>query len=269
MRGSGILIMGAGLALGVVLAITLTAPGEARPKQSPTQTPQRPVTQDFPEVGGQASEVKDRKSGISGPQEDVKGQGAEASTQTKPRPVAQEEIPAAPPADGQKIELADGLEVHWVRGGKEISAWRRGNRVWSRELAFSVADVVRGTSPNELRVGSVDALSHVLLDGLTGKVANMTGARQAGDADVAKLMAQVRTLHADGLARMRAGDGKGVLAACDKMGELANRLAEAKQQNEAFHIWAAAKKLRRAVAPEQIGKEIPKEQQPGPEDLEF
>lgn len=271
MRGPGILIMAAGLVLGVVLAIFLTAPGEPRQKPPPLpgREPRQSVTPDFPDVGGRKTESRDHTPVVSDQKTEVKEQSAEGNTPANLKPVPKDAVPTAPPADGQKIVLVDGLTVHWTRGGKELSAWRKGNRAWSHEFPFAVADVVRGASANELRVGSVDALSCVLVDGVTGKVLDVSAAGQGADPRVAGLLVQVKTVHADGLAKMRVGDKQGALAACDKMGELAGKLAEAKRPNEAFHIWSAAKKLRRAVAPEQIGKEIPKEQQPGPEDLEF
>jgi len=239
MRGSGILIMVGGLVLGVVLVLMLTSPGE-RKASAPVSTQTEPVSSE------------------------------KAKKPDTPKAAAVGKTADEPPGEGQRTVLPDGLGVCWQRGHAEISGWRENNPLWSQELAFPVADVVRGAAPNEVRVVSVDALHTVVLDVVSGA---MKGAQAPEEEDVAAdvegLLAKVKALHLEGLNKMNAGDGKGALAACDKMAELAGKLAEAQRQTEAFKIWAAAKKLRRAVAPEQIGKEIPKEQQPGPEDLEF
>jgi hypothetical protein len=182
-------------------------------------------------------------------------------------PAAEVDLP--PAAEGQRTELAEGLAVCWQRGRPEISGWREKTPIWSEELAFPIADVVKGSTPNEVKVVSVDALTTLVVDVASGEVKGAPLAAPKEDADIAGLLAQVKALHTEGLDKMRAGDGKATLAICEKMGELAGKLADAKRPNEAFRIWAAAKKLRRSVAPEVIGKELPKEQQPGPEDLEF
>jgi hypothetical protein len=239
MRASGILIMVGGLALGVGLAILLTMPGTSKNRASTGADPVPPTVTDAPV---RAPEVEPEKKTVDD----------------------------GPPEESQRTELEGGLAVGWQRGRAGISGWQDQKPIWSQELAFPIADVVKGSAKNEVKVVSVDALQSVMLDVASGAVKGAPAPEgQGGDDPVAGLLAEVKTLHADGLAKMRAGDGKATLAICAKMGELAGKLAEAKRPNEAFRIWAAAKKLRRAVAPELIGKELPKEQQPGPEDLEF
>jgi hypothetical protein len=134
-------------------------------------------------------------------------------------------------------------------------------------MPFAVADVVRGKE-DEVRIVSVDALQVRALELASGNV-RPTAKPVAKKGDVPNLLAQAKTVHAQALAKMKAGDGRATLAACDRLGQLANQLSDAKRPNDAFRIWAAAKKLRRAVAPEQVGKTLPKEEQPALEDLEF
>jgi hypothetical protein len=238
MRASGILIMMGGLALGVGLAVLLTMPGRSK---TPAPTGADPIPPTETNVPVPVPDGEPEKT-----------------------------VDDGPPEESQRTELEGGLAVSWQRGRAGISGWQDQKPMWSQELGFPVADVVKGSSVNEVKIISVDALQSVVLDVVSGAVkVAPTPEGQEGDDPVPGLLAEVKTLYADGLAKMREGDGKATLAVCEKMSELAGKLAEAKRPNEAFRIWAAAKKLRRSVAPELIGKELPKEQQPGPEDLEF
>ncbi len=83
---------------------------------------------------------------------------------------APEKTDADEPGEGQRTVLPGGLEICWQRGRPEISGWRENKPLWSQQLAFPVADVVRATAPNEVSVVSVDAIHSVVLDVVSGAI---------------------------------------------------------------------------------------------------
>jgi len=234
MHRSGILIMVLGLALGVTVAFWLSRPGET--SQQPDRSTRPPET------------IEESAS--------VPALKVEAAA-------------ATPPAEGQQADFGNGWTLHWQRGETVVSGWQSQKQVWSHELPFAVADVVRGRSENEVRAVSVDALKSALLDLTSGNLQSTSAPVAQKKAGVPGLLAEAKKVHARALAQMKAGDHRATLAECKRLSQLADQLASAKHSKDAFRIWAAAKKIRRAVAPQEILKPIPKEQQPRLEDLEF
>jgi hypothetical protein len=179
-----------------------------------------------------------------------------ATTALAPQPPA----PAPAPNPGEPKDALEytpfsvrpGLDVLWARGGPMLKGVRDGQPVWERELNFPVADLRRGASPDELVAASVDGLSSVRLNAENGTVLKVeTTTPAAGDPAAAKegdeLLAKARQARTQALLALRARNKPGFLVQVEQLRACAKRLAELGRQADAFKIWAADKKLRKAL----------------------
>jgi hypothetical protein len=193
---------------------------------------------------------------------------------TSPPPL---DAPRPPPAipdetlDYTALEARPGLEVLWARGGTLLKGRKNEQRAWERELPFAVADLRRGATPQELIATSVDGLTSVRVDAETGETQKLesTGPKLQEPAvakEAAELLAQGRAARAQALQALRGKDQATALAQTDRLRVLAQRLSELGCQADAFKIWAAEKKLRKA-----LGVSAPKTpaQEPTEAELEF
>jgi len=145
-----------------------------------------------------------------------------------------------------------GLEVLWARGGPMLKGVRNGQPAWECELNFPVADLRRGASPEELVATSVDGLTSVRLKAEDGVVLKVESAAPApNDAATAKeaaeVLAKAREARGQALQAFGAKDNAAVLAQAEKLRACAKRLSELGRQADAFKVWAAEKKLRKAT----------------------
>ena len=148
--------------------------------------------------------------------------------------------------------VRQGLDVLWARGGPVLKGVRNGQPAWERELNFPVADLRRGASPDELVAASVDGLTSVRLKAEDGTVLKVESAAPAPNdtataKEAAEVLAKAREARTQALQAFGAKDNAAVFAEAEKLRAYAKRLSELGRQADAFKIWAAEKKLRKAA----------------------
>jgi len=148
--------------------------------------------------------------------------------------------------------VRQGLDVLWARGGPLLKGVRNGQPAWECELNFPVADLRRGASPDELVAASVDGLTSVKLNAENGSVLKVESTAPAPNdpatvKEAAEVLAKAREARAQALQDFGAKDNAAVLAQAEKLRACAKRLSELGRQADAFKVWAAEKRLRKAA----------------------